>query len=255
MKVGIIGAGSAGLLAANELGKHLDSRVDIKVFDAGPNIEERSCPQKNEYECAQCDPCRIMSGVGGAGAWSSGILNLNKNIGGDLEQLCSRATLDVNEIINQIDEFFLANGAPNNIFDPYHNGNDLNQLKRKCAANDIRFIPIRQRLLGSKNTPKVIKSIVQHLESHFNINIIPDTKIIKFSKKRNLIFENGKQEQFDYLLIAPGRWGMLWLANQCENLGINTFYEPLDIGVRVEVSSIIMEDICENIQRDPKFHI
>jgi uncharacterized FAD-dependent dehydrogenase len=56
------------------------------------------------------------------------------------------------------------------------------------------------------------------------------------------------------LLIAPGRWGMVWLAEQCNKLGIKTFYEPLDIGVRVEVPAIIMDEICR-IQRDPKFHI
>lgn len=255
MKIGIVGAGSAGLIAANALGKELGEDVSIRIFDAGPDIENRTCPQSNEYECAQCDPCRIMSGVGGAGAWSSGILNLNKNIGGDLEKLCSKADLSVEDVINEIDKFFVANGAPNDIFDPYNNGKDLKQLKRKCAANDIRFIPIRQRLLGSKNTPKVIKSIVEQLESKYNVKIIPNTKIRTFDEDKNLIFENGKKEKFDYLLIAPGRWGMLWLAEQCERLGIRTFYEPLDIGVRVEVSSIIMEDICENIQRDPKFHI
>ncbi|TFG00574.1 MAG: FAD-dependent oxidoreductase [Promethearchaeota archaeon] len=255
MKIGIVGAGSAGLFAANELGKTFGSDVKIKIFDAGPNIDDRTCPQKSEYECAQCDPCRIMSGVGGAGAWSSGILNLNKNIGGNLEDLCSKANLDINEIMNQIDNFFVANGAPNDIFDPYNNGGDLKQLKRKCAANDIRFIPIKQRLLGSKNTPKVIKSIVHQLGTDYDIEIIPNTRISTFSKDKTLTFEKGGKEQFDFLLIAPGRWGMLWLANICQKLDIKTYYEPLDIGVRVEVSSIIMEDICENIQRDPKFHI
>ncbi|TXT63404.1 MAG: hypothetical protein BAJALOKI1v1_730002 [Promethearchaeota archaeon] len=255
MRIAIVGAGSAGLFAANEIAQNLGNKVEIKIFEAGPSIDKRYCPQKKEYECAQCDPCRIMSGVGGAGAWSSGILNLNKNIGGNLEKLCSNASLNVNTIIEQIDTFFVKNGAPNNIFDPNKNGKELTQLKKKCAAEDIRFIPIRQRLLGSENTPNVIKSIVKHLESQFNIQIIPNTKVIAFDTQKNLYFKEGGKEHFDYLLLAPGRWGMLWLANQCDTLGLKTFYEPLDIGVRVEVPSIILEDICENIQRDPKFHI
>ncbi len=255
LKIGIVGAGSAGLFAANELGKNLGNKVEIKLFEAGPSIENRNCPQKSEYECAQCDPCRIMSGVGGAGVWSSGILNLHKKIGGDLEALCNKVNLDVNQIINEIDSFFVANGAPNNVFDPYNNGEELIELKRKCAAVDIRFIPIKQRLLGSKNTPKVIKSIVNYLESNFDVEIIPDTKVLAFDKQKNLIFKQNRKQQFDFLLIAPGRWGMLWLAQQCDQLGLNTFYEPLDIGVRVEVPSIILENICENVQRDPKFHI
>ncbi|TFG00694.1 MAG: FAD-dependent oxidoreductase, partial [Promethearchaeota archaeon] len=118
IKVGIVGAGSAGLFAANELGNQLGNKIEIKIYDAGPAIENRYCPQKNEYECAQCDPCRIMSGIGGAGAWSSGILNLNKNIGGNLNELCSRANLNVDDVMKQIDDLFLKNGAPDRIFDP-----------------------------------------------------------------------------------------------------------------------------------------
>jgi hypothetical protein len=255
MKIGIVGAGSAGLFAANKLGNELGNKAEIKIFDAGPSIASRNCPQKSEYECAQCDPCRIMSGVGGAGAWSSGILNLNKNIGGHLETLCNNAHLNVESVIKEVDNFFVKNGAPNDIFNPFNNGDDLKQLKKKCAAEDVRFIPIRQRLLGSKNTPKVIKSIVDHLESNFNVEIIPNTRVTAFDKQKILFFKEKQQKPFDYLLLAPGRWGMLWLAEQCEHLGIKTFHEPLDIGVRVEVPSIIMEDICEKIQRDPKFHI
>ena len=255
IKVGIVGAGSAGLLAANELGLSKLSNIEITIFDQGPEVDARFCPQNNGLACALCYPCRIMSGVGGAGVFSSGILNLNKNIGGDLEQLCKNANLNVDRIIQGIDDFFLQNGAPKIIFDPNQNQNKLKELKRKCAAVDVGFIPIKQRLLGSKNTPEVIKSIRKLLESKFNVNIIPNKRIISFDDGKNLYFEGGEIEKFDYLLLVPGRWGMIWLAEQCDKLGIQTFYEPLDIGVRVEVPSIIMDEICEEIQRDPKFHI
>ncbi|MBD3196069.1 MAG: FAD-dependent oxidoreductase [Candidatus Lokiarchaeota archaeon] len=255
IRVGIIGAGSAGLFAANELGKELGNIIEIKIFEAGPPIDKRICPQNMEYECAQCDPCRIMSGVGGAGAWSSGILNLNKNIGGDLDKLCSRININADDLINEIDRYFVKNGAPNQVFDPRRNKDQLKALKRKCAAVDIRFIPIKQRLLGSKNTPKVIKNIRKHLESEYDIKIHPNMRVLSFDKNRTLYFEKAKKETFDYLLVAPGRWGMMWLAEQCETHGIKTYYKALDIGVRIEVPSIIMEEICEQIQRDPKFHI
>jgi hypothetical protein len=255
VKVGIIGAGSSGLFAAHELGSHISDNVEIYIFEAGPEIEKRTCPQRNEYECAQCDPCRIMSGIGGAGVWSSGILNLNKNIGGNLEDLCNKAGLNVDEVINKIDNIFLENGAPDKIFDPFENEKMLKDLKRKSAAADVKFIPIRQRLLGSKNTPKVIKSLQNDLEEEFNVKFYANTFIESFDKDRTIYLEDGTKMEFDILLIAPGRWGMIWCSNQCEKIGIKTYYKPLDIGVRVEVPSIIMEEICENVQRDPKFHI
>ncbi|MGV9204919.1 MAG: NAD(P)/FAD-dependent oxidoreductase, partial [Promethearchaeia archaeon] len=230
--------------------------LEITVFDAGPDIENRTCPnQEMGIECRQCDPCRIMSGIGGAGCYSSGILNLNKKIGGKIAELCERIGLDADKVINSIDEFFIQNGAPNRAFDPFRNEAKLNSLKKKCAAADIKFIPIKQRLLGSKNTPNVLKNIREYLKNHFGIIFRPNTMVMSFNKKKNVVLESGEEESFDYLLVAPGRWGMVWLAEECERLGINTCYKPLDIGVRVEVPSIIMEDVCEEIQRDPKFHI
>ncbi len=257
IKIGIVGAGSAGLFAANGLGNSYLKDIDIKIFDQGPEIDKRYCPLKEEeLACAQCYPCKIMSGVGGAGAFSSGILNLNKKIGGRLGELCESANLNVEEVILGIDDFFVQNGAPNKIFDPFEESKKekLKELRKKCVSVDIRFVAVKQRLLGSKNTPKVIKSMQKHLETNFNVQIIPNTKIIKFDKNKNLYFENGEKENFDYLLLAPGRWGMVWLAEICDKLKINTFYEPLDIGVRVEVPAIIMDEVC-HIQRDPKFHI
>jgi len=258
MKIGIVGAGSAGLFAANELGKAKLNDLEIKIYDQGPPVDKRYCAINEGLACRMCYPCKIMSGIGGAGAYSSGILNLNENIGGKLGQLCKNAGLRADQIIQQIDDFFIENGAPDKIYDPYLNEEELEKLRHRCVSVDVRFIPIKQRLLGTEKTPEIIKSIQNRLENEYDIQIIPNTKIHKFDKDKNLYFEsekNGKKEKFDFLLIAPGRWGMIWLADQCERLGIKTYYLPLDIGVRVEIPSIIMEHICENIQRDPKFHI
>lgn len=257
IKIGIVGAGSAGLFAANELCKIGQNNLEIFIFDQGPKIEDRHCLINDEgLACALCDPCRLMSGVGGAGCYSSGILNLNKNIGGHLKELCDNAYLSVEDVIREIDKFFVKHGAPNKIFDPFNKEKkeDLKELRRKCASVDVRFIPVKQRLLGSKTTPEVIKSIQKFLESEYNVNIVPNTKITGFDKEKNLYFNSEKKEKFNYILLAPGRWGMVWLAEQCNKNGIKTFYEPLDIGVRVEVPAIIMDNVC-HIQRDPKFHI
>jgi uncharacterized FAD-dependent dehydrogenase len=257
IKIGIVGAGSAGLFAANELGGSGLKNLEITIFEQGPEIDKRHCPINDEgIACALCDPCRLMSGVGGAGCYSSGILNLDKNIGGHLGELCNNANLNAEKVIEQIDNFFVENGAPDKIFDPFEKDKKaaLNELRQKCAAVDIRFVPVKQRLLGSKKTPDVIKSIQKYLEVNYNVRIIPNTKILSFDEKKNLYFDGEQRRSFDYLLLAPGRWGMIWLAEQCEKNGINNFYEPLDIGVRVEVPAIIMDEVC-HIQRDPKFHI
>ncbi len=254
MRIGIVGCGAGSIFATLELGKTFGNDIEIKIYEQGPEVDERSCPNKKGYACAECSPCRIMSGVGGAGTFSSGILNLDGKIGGDLEDYCKKAKLDVGKVITEIDEFFLKSGAPKRVFDPYENKEKLKDLRKRSIAVDARFIPVRQRLLGSDKTPLVIKNMINFLTKEYNIELFSNTKVHSIDKKRNLIFEDDSKEMFDHLLIAPGRWGMVWLANECKKLGIKAFYSPLDIGVRVEVPSIIMEEVCK-IQRDPKFHI
>ncbi|MBS7288073.1 MAG: FAD-dependent oxidoreductase, partial [Candidatus Freyarchaeota archaeon] len=73
-------------------------------------------------------------------------------------------------------------------------------------------------------------------------------------KRGSLLLSSGETLNYDYCILAPGRSGMRWLAEQMNKLGVETKYMPVDIGVRVEVPATIMEPIC-SVQRDPKFHI
>ena len=57
------------------------------MIDQGEDIPDRFCPMKDRGHCLHCDPCHIMCGVGGAGAYSDGLLNLHPTIGGDLKHL------------------------------------------------------------------------------------------------------------------------------------------------------------------------
>jgi len=81
----IVGAGPAGLFSAYELS--YKSNLKLLVIDQGRDVEERKCPANEYYICRKCSPCNIMSGVGGAGTLSSGLLNLRPDIGGNLIEL------------------------------------------------------------------------------------------------------------------------------------------------------------------------
>ncbi|MEI7828035.1 MAG: FAD-dependent monooxygenase, partial [Euryarchaeota archaeon] len=69
----IIGAGPAGMCAANEL---VDRGTGVLVIDRGRDIKERRCPMEDTGKCAECKECDIMCGVGGAGTFSDGTLIL-----------------------------------------------------------------------------------------------------------------------------------------------------------------------------------
>ena len=67
----IIGAGPGGIFAAYELVKECEN-LKIAVFEAGHELAKRKCPIDGDKvkSCIKCASCSIMSGFGGAGAFS-----------------------------------------------------------------------------------------------------------------------------------------------------------------------------------------
>ncbi|MBS7269911.1 MAG: NAD(P)/FAD-dependent oxidoreductase [Candidatus Freyarchaeota archaeon] len=247
-QVVIVGAGPAGLAAAYELSKR--NVRDILVIDQGKAASKRQCPMpKNYNNCAHCDPCSIMCGIGGAGTYSSGLLNLNPYIGGDLTEFTNDER-EAWELVNLVDQMFLENGAPDILFKP--NREKVEELERKASSADVKFIPIDQRLIGTDNACAVIERIHSRLEG-WGVKFLLETRVAEV-KEGELLLEGGDKVEFEYCILAPGRSGMKWLEGQMSKLGIPTQYLPVDIGVRVEVPASIMEPVC-SIEHDPKFHI
>lgn len=81
----IVGAGPGGIFTAYEL---LEKRPDlsIAVFEMGSELEKRHCPIDGHKikSCIHCKNCSIMSGFGGAGAFSDGKYNITNDFGGTL---------------------------------------------------------------------------------------------------------------------------------------------------------------------------
>ncbi len=233
----IIGAGPAGMFAANEL---IGQDLKIIVVDQGKDVDERNGD--------------IMSGVGGAGTFSDGTLNLRPDIGGDLSELTKNQKIAW-ELVDEVDKIFLEFGGPDKLY-----GIDkkkIKELKRKAATEDIRFIEIPQRHIGSDKTPILIKKFKEHLIKN-NVEFLLDTKvedfIIEDNTCRGIKLSDGGKINAKYVITAPGRIGAYWMSGISEKHNIEKQFGPIDVGVRVEVSSIIMDHITK-INRDPKFHI
>lgn len=243
--VSIIGAGPAGLFAAKELAEKSD--LSVKIIEEGNPISERKCPATETGECIECKPCDVMHGVGGTGGMSDGTLNLRPDIGGDLTKFVSRK--EATELIDIVDSTFQNHGAAEKIYGEKTPGTD--ELARKAAGADVKFIPIRQRHMGSENLPDIISSFRKYLEE----------KGVEFQLKSRVeeihddgLIIGGEKFESKYIIAAPGRSGAVWLAKQARNLGLKISHGAIDVGVRVEVPSIVMEPVIE-VNRDPKFHI
>jgi uncharacterized FAD-dependent dehydrogenase len=80
---------------------------------------------------------------------------------------------------------------------------------------------------------------------------------IKISKNKIASIQTSKNNiPAEAVLLSPGRIGSTWLINQMKGLGVEMRYNPLDLGVRVEIpNQIINEIIYDYGVWDPKFHL
>lgn len=247
----IIGAGPAGLFAANELADQLK----VVVVDKGRDLNKRQCVALLNGSCKRCLPCNITGGLGGAGGLSDGKLNLRPDIGGNLEEFVSNE--EAWSIIHKIDQIFLKHGASEELYAP--DNDEISPILREAAATGIKFIPIVQRHMGSDRTSPIINSIKDELEEK-GVFFMLETEVLDIivDDKVNGAKLKNKEGDFvvncDYLIAAPGRIGAKWLSDQTEKLEIPVKHNPVDVGVRVELPQIVMDEVT-NINWDPKFHI
>jgi len=259
----IVGAGPAGLFAALELCGKFDR---ILVVDKGKDVGERHCPMNSALNCLNCKNCDIMCGLGGAGTFSDGTLNLRPDIGGDLTEFCDAETAW--SLVRYVDKIFLAHGMPDKIY--RGDKDEIENLKRRAAAVGASFIEIEQRHIGSDRTKEIIENFKRDLEQNgveFMLKTCISDLIIENGKDesggdestevkicKGVITERGEKIRSRFTILAPGRVGASWVESLIEKYGIESQYAGIDVGVRVEVPAITMDPVTK-INRDPKFHI
>lgn len=251
----IIGAGPAGLFAAYELVRQ-SKPLKIIMIDKGPEAIRRQCPVSgNGTRCLNCSPCNIMCGVGGSGIFSDGILNLRHDVvGGNLSDFTGNDAESI-EIVDYIDKIFLKFGAPERV---HGTDNDkIEQLSLRAMSAGIKFVRIRQRHLGSENTPKLIQRFADYLREK-GVEILTgefvDDLIVKDGRCEGVVLKNGAIIKSGKTVFAPGRVGVDWVGEMVGRHKISAVHAPIDIGVRVEVPAIVMRSVID-VNRDPKFHI
>ena len=100
----IVGAGPGGIFSAYELAKEAP-HLKVAVFEAGHVLEKRRCPIDGDKvkSCISCKTCSIMSGFGGAGAFSDGKYNITNDFGGTLyEYIGKQKAMDLLYYVDDI---------------------------------------------------------------------------------------------------------------------------------------------------------
>lgn len=255
----IIGSGPAGIFAAYTLATSSSSNdLHITVIDRGKSILDRKCPMRSNTNksCVNCKPCNIMNGFGGAGAFSDCKLSLTPyGVGGDICNYIEGKRAE--DLINRVEKTF-------SVFDKNKDSRKVvgskddekvRNIIEKCKNANIDFTLCPTKHLGTDGTYDVMVNMFTFLTEH-NVNFLFNTEVITISKisynDQYAIYTKNTTITADYIIMAPGRSGDIWLKNLAENLGINTNRRKIDIGVRVETKAKNVKSLTDALY-DMKF--
>lgn len=244
----IVGTGPAGIFSALELTEK--TKLNVLMLDKGPDINKRKCPANRGLGCINCDPCTLLCGWGGAGAFSDGKLTLSTEVGGWLNQYCSKEELS--KLVDYVDGVYQRFGAPGHLY-----GADLDkvdEIERKASLTGLKLVPQKLRHMGTDKCGETLRKMRQELNDKVEIRTRTEVKglLVKNNAIEGIETTKGEKIFGKYVISAPGRVGAEWLKSEAQVLGLKTMNNPVDVGVRVELLASVMEDLTDELY-EPKF--
>jgi uncharacterized FAD-dependent dehydrogenase len=253
--VAIVGAGPAGLFAAYELVRGGVRRVVL--VDSGRDVRARVCPLVRAYvsrelgaACAGCRPCNILRGVGGAGLYSSGAINLHPQVGGDLAVLL-KSYSRAEETLVYFDSILRELGVGDHTL-KVPDTQLVKEWERRAAKAGAKLIAPVQRRLGTEESIELVERLVRRLVGS-GVTLMTETYVRgveALGGRFRLVTSRGEVEA-RRVILAPGRSGAAWFYEVARKLGMRTVPGPLDVGVRLEVPDYVMEPLVSVVE-DPK---
>ena len=238
----IIGAGPGGIFSAYEL---IQKKPDLKiaVFEAGHALDRRKCPIDGQKikSCIGCKSCSIMSGFGGAGAFSDGKYNITNDFGGTLYEYIGKEP--ALELMRYVDDINMRYGGEGTKL--YSTAGT--KLKKVCVQHDLHLLDASVRHLGTDINYVVLENLYNDLKER--VTFFFDSLV------ENVVGIDGGYEvqtrdgafTCEKCIVSVGRSGSKWMEQLCEKLAIPTKSNRVDIGVRVELPAEVFAHLTDEL--------
>lgn len=263
----IIGAGPGGIFSAYELVKQ-NENLKVAVFEAGNPLEKRKCPidGKKVKACISCPTCAIMSGFGGAGAFSDGKYNITNAFGGTLYEHIGRD--QAIELMNYVDDINISHGGEGTkMYSTAGTG-----LKKICMQNKLNLLDASVRHLGTDINYVVLENLYAELKDKVDFKFrceVERLEILEGCAAKQVsegvdgtegvdvrtaksgcgyrVHYAGGSDECDRCIVSVGRSGSKWMQQVCEDLKIPTSSNRVDLGVRVELPAEIFSHLTDEL--------
>ena len=238
----IVGAGPGGIFSAYELTKE-ETDLRIAVFEMGNPLEKRKCPidGKKIKSCIGCKSCAIMSGFGGAGAFSDGKYNITNQFGGTLYEHVGRD--EALSLMRYVDEINLRFGGEGTHL--YSTANSA--IKRRCLENGLHLLDAQVRHLGTDINYIVLENLYNRLRERVDFHFNTPVSAVRRTEDGYEVDAGGTTYTCRQCIISVGRSGSKWMEKVSEEMQIPTHSNRVDIGVRVELPAEVFSHLTDEL--------
>ena len=241
----IVGAGPGGIFSAYEL---VTTAPDCKVavFEAGYSLERRKCPIDGDKvkSCIGCKTCSIMSGFGGAGAFSDGKYNITNDFGGTLyEYIGKQKAVELLQYVDKINMKYGGEGTK--LYSTVGSG-----FKKLCLQNKLNLLDASVRHLGTDINFTVLENLYAYLKDKVDFYFETPVQHIEVrdeGKNRYCVQTAKESYECDKCIVSVGRSGSKWMEQICKELQIPTNSNRVDLGVRVELPAVIFSHLTDEL--------
>ncbi len=238
----IIGAGPGGIFAAYEL---MQQKPDMKVavFEAGHALDKRHCPIDGDKikTCIGCKSCSIMSGFGGAGAYSDGKYNITNDFGGTLFEYIGKQ--QATDLMKYVDEINLKHGGEGTKL--YSTAGS--HFKTLCIQHDLHLLDASVRHLGTDINYVVLENIYGELKDQVDFFFDTPVQTIEVIDGGYSVKCADASYECEKCIVSVGRIGSKWMERVCNELEIPTKSNRVDIGVRVELPATVFAHLTDEL--------